>query len=163
MQIALVPTKKLSRNNGSSISPQIAAVGNNVYVVWSDNSTGNGDIYFKRSMDNGDNFRRIENLSKDQTRSSAPDINVLGKSNVYIVWVDTNLNKKTILFRASGDNGTRFDKVVSLTKDVLFSSSYDVVANKNDLFLVWMGDRSIVEDRKVYFKRISEDFFDRNP
>ena len=115
-------TKKLSRNNGSSISPQIAAVGNNVYVVWSDNSTGNGDIYFKRSMDNGDNFRRIENLSKDQTRSSAPDINVLGKSNVYIVWVDTNLNKKTILFRASGDNGTRFDKVVSLTKDVLFSS-----------------------------------------
>ena len=53
--------------------------------------------------------------------------------------------------------------MVSLTKDVLFSSSYDVVANKNDLFLVWMGDRSIVEDRKVYFKRISEDFFDRNP
>jgi hypothetical protein len=156
-------TKKLSRNNGSSISPRIAAVGNNVYVVWSDNSTGNGDIYFKRSMDNGDNFRRIENLSKDQTRSSAPDINVLGKSNVYIFWVDTNLNKKTILFRASGDNGTRFDKVVSLTKDVLFSSSYDVVVNKNDLFLVWMGNRSIVEDRKVYFKRISEDFFDRNP
>ena len=134
-----------------------------MYVVWSDNSTGNGDIYFKRSMDNGDNFRRIENLSKDQTRSSAPDISVLGKSNVHIVWVDTNLNKKTILFRASGDNGTRFDKVVSLTKDVLFSSSYDVVSNKNDLFLVWMGDRSIVEDRKVYFKRISEDFFDRNP
>ena len=100
MQIVFRPTKKLSRNNGSSISPQIAAVGNNVYVVWSDNSTGNGDIYFKRSMDNGDNFRRIEYLSKDQTKSSAPDIKVLGKSNVYIVWVDTDLNKKTILFRA---------------------------------------------------------------
>ena len=96
-------------------------------------------------------------------RSSAPDIKVLGKSNVYIVWVDTDLNKKTIFVRASGDNGTRFDKVVSLTKDVLFSTIMMWLQTKMTSLLVGWGDRSIVEDRKVYFKRISEDFFDRNP
>ena len=64
----------IAKNNGSSISPQIAAVGNNVYVVWSDNSTGNGDIYFKRSMDNGDNFDRRKFVIKNNGSSISPQI-----------------------------------------------------------------------------------------
>src|ERR671920_351221 len=45
------PTEDLSNNNGSSTNPQITANGNNVYTVWSDTTTGNGDIYFKSSID----------------------------------------------------------------------------------------------------------------
>ena len=36
--------------------PQITASGNNVYVVWSDSTTGNADIFFKRSTDGGATF-----------------------------------------------------------------------------------------------------------
>ena len=48
----------LARNNGTSIDSEIIAAGENLYAVWTDNSTGNGDIYFKRIEDNG--------LSEDQ-------------------------------------------------------------------------------------------------
>jgi hypothetical protein len=37
----------LSNNQGNSILPRIATSQDNGYIVWSDTSTGNGDIYFK--------------------------------------------------------------------------------------------------------------------
>ena len=51
-----------SRNNETPFEPQIIAAGENLYAVWTDNSTGNGDIYFKRIEDNGGNFSRTYNL-----------------------------------------------------------------------------------------------------
>ena len=38
--------RNLSKNNGTSELPQVTAEGNNVYVVWQDNSNGNYDVYF---------------------------------------------------------------------------------------------------------------------
>ena len=45
--------RNVSKNNGTSQLPQIAAQGNNVYVVWQDNTPGNYDILLKRSPNNG--------------------------------------------------------------------------------------------------------------
>ena len=46
-------TYNLSRNNGTSFDPEIITAGDNLYAVWTDNTTGNGDIYFKRITDRG--------------------------------------------------------------------------------------------------------------
>ena len=40
-------TENLSTNSGVSVDPSVSASGNNVYVVWSDTTTGGGDIYFR--------------------------------------------------------------------------------------------------------------------
>ncbi|MDQ3984818.1 MAG: hypothetical protein M3222_06670, partial [Thermoproteota archaeon] len=37
----------LSSNQGSSVLPRIATSEDHAYIVWSDTSTGNGDIYFR--------------------------------------------------------------------------------------------------------------------
>jgi hypothetical protein len=37
----------LSSNQGSSVLPRIAASEDHAYIVWSDTTTGNGDIYFR--------------------------------------------------------------------------------------------------------------------
>ena len=45
--------RNLSNNTGNSESPQIATAGNNVYVVWKDDSSsnsGNSDIQFRASL-----------------------------------------------------------------------------------------------------------------
>jgi hypothetical protein len=40
----------LSNNDGNSITPKIVVSDqNNVYVVWSDDTTGNGDVFFTRA------------------------------------------------------------------------------------------------------------------
>jgi hypothetical protein len=43
--------KNLSDNSGDSINPQIVSSGGSVYVVWSDNKSGNYDILFKKRVD----------------------------------------------------------------------------------------------------------------
>ena len=45
------------------IEPQIAVSGRNVYVVWSDDTPGNADIFFRASTDKGDDFKETKNLS----------------------------------------------------------------------------------------------------
>ena len=46
----LVVSINLSMNAGISLSPQITVSGNNVYVVWTDETTAvNNDIFFKRN------------------------------------------------------------------------------------------------------------------
>src|SRR6187551_3837950 len=72
----------LSNTPGNSTDPQIALFNNNLYVVWSDDSTGNGDIYFKRSIDNGTTFESVENLSNSPGNSTDPQI-ALFNNNLY--------------------------------------------------------------------------------
>ncbi len=50
------------------------AAGDYLYAVWTDNSTGNGDIYFKRIEDNGGNFSRTYNLARNNGTSIDPKI-----------------------------------------------------------------------------------------
>ena len=56
----------LSNNAGVSSFPQIAAIGNNVYVTWHDNTpAGNFDILFASSNNNGTSFGTPINLSNN--------------------------------------------------------------------------------------------------
>jgi hypothetical protein len=50
-------------DTGASTAPAIAASGNNVCVVWDDNSLGNFEIFYKRSTNGGDTFGSTVNLS----------------------------------------------------------------------------------------------------
>jgi hypothetical protein len=42
-------TINVSNNAGFSFFPQIAVAGSTVYVVWTDNTPGNNDIFFRKS------------------------------------------------------------------------------------------------------------------
>ena len=60
MELAFAGPINLSNSNGSSEFPQIAASGNNVFVVWKDNSTGNDDIYLRGVQNNGTRFEQYQ-------------------------------------------------------------------------------------------------------
>jgi Tol biopolymer transport system component len=45
--------QRLTNNSGNSISPAISVNGSNLYVVWSDYTPGNFEIYFMRSTNGG--------------------------------------------------------------------------------------------------------------
>src|SRR4030043_1036144 len=45
--------KRLTNNAGYSVVPAIAVDGSNIYVVWADDTPGNLEIYFKKSVDGG--------------------------------------------------------------------------------------------------------------
>ena len=132
------PTEDLSNNNGSSTNPQITAIGNNVYTVWSDTTTGNGDIYFKSSIDNGTSFASSKNLSRNLNGTAHfPQLEATG-NNAYVVWQDETPERGGIRFRASNDNGNNFSitRVLSQKNDVN-ANSPQIAVSENTVYIVW--------------------------
>lgn len=104
---------KLSNNTGHSEVPQIAGYGNNVYVAWHDDTSGDRDVYTKRSTDNGCAFSNSLDLSNQSGASVDQQIAVSG-SNVYVIWEQLPRNNGSIFFTRSTDNGTSFDTIQNL-------------------------------------------------
>jgi hypothetical protein len=72
-----VPAVNLSNNSGSSEWPRLAILDNNVYLVWADSTSGNFEILYRPSMDNGMTFDDIlSNLSGNDGTSYKPSIAV---------------------------------------------------------------------------------------
>ena len=141
MEPAFGSIENLSNNPGNSTDAQITLNGSNVYVVWTDDTTGNGDIYFKRSIDNGTTFAETENLSRNSTTpSTGPQISAVGK-NVYIVWQDMVSGSNEIFYRHSNNTGERFRGVSDLSKTLSVdgeSALYPrMSANANNVYVVW--------------------------
>ena len=54
----------------------IAAIGNNVYIVWGTDTQGNAEIFFRISRNGGSTFESAINISNDETISADPSISV---------------------------------------------------------------------------------------
>jgi hypothetical protein len=91
----------------------IAASGDNVYVTWWDNKTGNWEVFFARSTDNGETFDDTINLSNAMGRSEDSNIAASG-DNVYVTWWDNKTGTREVYFRASTDNGETFGNTIML-------------------------------------------------
>src|SRR5918995_4041766 len=141
-QVNITSSQTLSNTPGNSTDPEIALYNNNVYVVWSDDSTGNGDIYFKRSGDNGTTFGSLENLSNTPGNSTDPEI-ALYNNNVYVVWSDDSTGNGDIYFKRSGDNGTTFDSTNNISENNTGTSSTpQLAANSGNVYIIWTDTTS---------------------
>ena len=143
----------LSRNNGSSYDPQIIAAGQNLYAVWTDNTTGNDDIYFKRIEDNGHNFSRTYNLGRNNGTSYDPQIIAAGQ-NLYAVWTDNSTGNGDIYFKRIEDNGHNFSRTYNLSRNNGTSYDSQIIAAGQNLYAVWTDNSTGNDD--IYFKRIED-------
>ena len=100
----------LSNNPGFSEHPQIAASGNNVYIVWIDNSpiigspetSENKKILLRKSVDRGNTFGETIVLSSNNSVDSINQEITATGNNVYVVWQDTTLAEAEDADIASG-------------------------------------------------------------
>jgi hypothetical protein len=139
----------LSNNTGVSSNPQITTFGSNIYVVWRDNSSGNDDIYFSSSVDNGTTFNGVENLSNNDGRSDEPQIAAVGV-NVYVVWRDNSSGKDQIYFKRSSDTGNSFNSTENLSNTNGSSTDPQITATANNAYIVWSDTTTGNGD--IYFK-----------
>ncbi|HEX6029309.1 MAG TPA: sialidase family protein [Nitrososphaeraceae archaeon] len=95
----------------------IAASEDNVYVTWWDNKTGNWEVFFARSTDNGETFDNIINLSNAMGRSDDSNI-AASEDNVYVTWWDNKTGTREVYFRASTDNGETFGNTIMLNSTI---------------------------------------------
>lgn len=136
----------LSKSPGFSEHPQIAAIGNNVYIVWVDDTYGNKEISFIKSDDAGSTFDEAIKISNN-TLGDSQDVEIAAFGDaLYIVWEDnygidnseTNIQKNRILLRASENYGDAF-KDIKLIDDNMNrpDSRPKVAAFGENLYVTW--------------------------
>jgi intracellular sulfur oxidation DsrE/DsrF family protein len=128
----------LSNNSGFSEHPQIAAYNNNVYAIWADDTSGNREVLFTRSEDNGSSFfGTIKNLSNSTSDSFNQEIAVFG-DNVYVIWLDQDEGDKAkILLKASDDGGVTFGRTVNISSNANDETFPKVAAYKDGVYIAW--------------------------
>jgi hypothetical protein len=129
------PTINLSPGTGWSQNPQIAAIGNSVYAVWQDNSSGSFNILFRASFNNGASFGPIINLDSLRLDSTIPQVAASG-NNVYVVWQQTGSKTMQVYFAWSNNAGTSFT-AINLSNDAGTALSPQVAASGNNVYVVW--------------------------
>ena len=93
--------------------------GNNVYVVWSTNRSGNWEVMFRASNDGGQTFGDKINLSNSpDTQSQTAEILAVGNNMVFVTWWELNENvhphTNESVLRVSNDGGQTFGPVINL-------------------------------------------------
>lgn len=127
----------LSNNSGFSEHPQIAVYDNNIYAIWADDTSGNREVLFTMSEDNGASFEKIKNLSNNTSDSFNQEIAVFG-DNVYVVWLDQGEGDNTnILLKASADGGATFGRTVNISSNANEETFPKVAAYEGSVYIAW--------------------------
>src|SRR5437867_907581 len=129
----------LSNNNASSISPQIESFGNTTFVVWQDNSTGNEEIFLRKSLNGGITFGNITNLSNNNASSISPQIESFGNT-TFVVWQDNSTGNEEIFLRKSLNGGITFGNITNLSNNNASSISPQIESFGNTTFVVWQDN-----------------------
>ena len=149
----------ITNNNHDSVYGQIAAIDNNVYVVWQESITGNPneknyEVYLKKSEDKGKTFSKAITLSNNTGFSEHPQIAV-SKNGIFIVWADNTNSKNTeIMFTKSLDNGTTFGEVRNLSNNSKNSNNQEISVSDENVYVVWQDTDSLSNKKNLTDKKI---------
>src|ERR671931_655582 len=144
----------ISNSKGGSADSQIAASGNNVYVTWWDNKTGNWQVFSRASNDSGKTFgdavilkgigsSPVKHLKAPPSNTTSVDTIVAaaaGNNNKeYVVWWDNTTGNWEVSFAKSSDGGKTFDSPINIsnTPDAR-SVGARMIAQGNNVYIAWM-------------------------
>ena len=127
----------LSNNKGHSELARLTAIGNNVYAVWTDDSTGRRDIYFSKSIDKGCNFGPTIDVTTQVSGSSVDPQIVASANNIYLIWEHTPGNNGEVYFTRSTNNGDNFEKSRNIGNNTGFNGFPQIAVSGQNVYLVW--------------------------
>jgi hypothetical protein len=108
------PTSPTSAVDPTPDAP-LATSGDNVYIAWWTNKSGNNEVMFKASTDGGKIFGDKTNLSNSPNSESQHVQIAASGSNVYVTWWERNQTSNEPVLRVSNDNGKTFGEKIMLS------------------------------------------------
>jgi hypothetical protein len=100
-----------------------AITGDNVYVAWWTNKSGNDEVMFRASTDKGQTFGDKINLSNTPNADSTKVEIDSDTNNVVVTWWETNQTASTPVMKISTDNGKTFGPLLKLAANGTIGSS----------------------------------------
>ena len=144
---------RLTWNNGLSFSPCIAVDSNSrIHVAWYDSTSGDEEIYYKRSTDGGSTWSGLVRITWMSGWASPPHIAADTGSGIHLVWADHSPGNYEIFYKRSTDSGASWSGLTRMTWNSGGSSSPSVAADSgNGIHMVW-GD-STPGNEEIFYKR----------
>ncbi|UCE36709.1 MAG: hypothetical protein JSW00_14510 [Thermoplasmata archaeon] len=146
---------RISDTKVKAFVPSIAISGNYVYVAWNDKRDYvNDEIYFKRSIDQGETWENDTRLTfSENITSYIPDIAAMNES-VYITWEEDNYYDG-VSFIKSENYGQTWSNITPLTPGIHFVGVPKIGINENYIHIAFERGDSLGGD---LFYLISKDF-----
>ncbi len=151
--IVPIPEKRLSWTSGQSENAAIAVdASGKIHVVWQDATTGNFEIYYKKSPDGGVTWTTGQRLTFTSGSSGSPAIAVDTSLNLHVVWQDDTSGNYEIYHKKSTDGGLAWTTSKRLTWTSGGSEHPAIgVGSSGNLHVVW-SDNSPGNDEIFYAK-----------
>jgi hypothetical protein len=158
--------RNLSNNNGTSQLPRVAASASDIYVIWQDDDSGTGRIFFKHGQtDDSEGTLRFGSVNKLYHNGNVSQAKIVrGSDFFYGVWsTHLNNNNASIIefypFMLFEDySGDAIPLASFSSKQIL--ANPDIANDKSNTYLVW--ENETVGSGDIFFKKLSTNFFDRN-
>jgi hypothetical protein len=131
---------------------QISAFDNNVLIFWTGaNSTGQHKLYYAQSIDYGNNFGKIVDISGNLNDSSNVETVFEGK-NLYVAWQENVSGNEEIFLRKSVDGGVTFGEITNISDNEGTSECPSISISNNKLHIVWEDDT--LGNHEIFYKSI---------
>jgi hypothetical protein len=144
--------ERLTWNTEESRKPDVAVDSSgDVYVFWYNIYHDIGDIYWRKSTDNGTSWAGSKRFTWNSEWSFAPDIAIDSNDHIYVVWEDFSPGVPQILFKKSTNGGTSwFSKQLTWNGDESRLPNLTIDTSDN-LHLVWEDDSPGAPE--IYYKK----------
>jgi hypothetical protein len=145
-------TKRLCWNSGSSLRPSIAVDSSDtIHVVWRDNTSGNDEIYYKKSANGGVTWI-AKRLSWSTGLSIAPVVATDSGNNIHVFWYDSSPGNWEIYHKRSTNSGGTWLGTTRLTWNTGSSIRPAVAVDaSNNIHLAW--EQEISTNLEIFYKR----------
>jgi len=128
----------ITNNTDKSHRVQLIAAENDLYLVWEDDTESQGDIFFSKNINLGNEFYSPINLSDNPGVSAFPRFAIINQT-IYVTWYDYTPGLSDIFLAKSTDGGATF-KTTNLSKNAGVSYNPWVATSGNNVYVVWNDD-----------------------
>ncbi len=141
---------RLTFNSADSWFPSISVSGSTVHIAWCDHRDAIGEIYYKRSTDDGVNWEPDVRLTSNSQNSDHPSIAASG-SGVHVVYENNQNTNIQIYYKRSTDGGNTWETPIRMINTVFSSGRPSVAVSGQVVHAVWYDSRNGSEE--IYYKR----------
>jgi len=148
------PEKNLTRNQKDSECPSIMQTANGtIWLAWSANRTGNYEIYYKTSSDNGATWSPDMSLPYAAADDRDPSITQTADGKIWVVWVRNDIENYNIKYKTYDPTLKSWSGTYSVTQDLgIFNSNPSIMQAKDDqIWFVWDSERGD-EQTDIYYR-----------